>query len=535
MSTRRWERRGFGKNADVSAISGAGPDGVGETLDTKAILHHVCYPFAIMRLPEKRTNIICTIGPATESVAGMVQLGTAGMDVARLNFSHGTHEWHTRALGRLRQASRRVGVPFGILQDLQGPKIRVGDLPHEGVVLQAGREVVFTTSATPAPGDITVTLPELHRDVKRGASILLDDGLLECEVRRVEGRRIHCEVVHGGRLLSHKGLNLPGTNLKISALSDKDRADAAWGIKAGVDFMALSFVRNAADVKDLRRLLARSAAGRRIQIIAKIEKQEALDRFDEILPLVDAIMVARGDLGVETSQARVPIVQKQLVAACRAQGTPVIVATQFLDSMQKNPRPTRAEVSDIATAVADRADAVMLSGETASGRYPIEAVRVMADTIRATEASPEAYASSAGENGEQGPALSGSRRRLPSQGAQDVPELLGAAVKLVSDALGRAPIVVLTTSGRTAREVAAFRPAAAIHAMTSDPIVEHQCQLLWGVKPWLISRAKRPELRLQQAIALLRRHKAFPAGTRIVAVSGAGKPGSANKMEIVTV
>ncbi len=471
-----------------------------------------------MPIPAKRTKIVCTIGPASDTVEKMIQLGTAGMDVARMNFSHGTHETHLRNLKRLRQAGARLGRPFGILQDLQGPKIRVGKLGN-GVLLKPGKEIVFSTDPNPAEGDIPVTLPNLHKDAKRGATFLLDDGLLECRVLRVQGRRIRAEVVHGGMLLSNKGLNLPNTKLSIPALSDKDKADAIWGMKMGVDYMALSFVRSAADVRDLRRILDKTANGRRIRVIGKIEKQEALDNFEEILAVLDGVMVARGDLGIETDATNVPVVQKQLITRCREAGVPVIVATQMLDSMQRNPRPTRAEVSDIANAVADHADAVMLSGETASGQYPIESVRVMTSTIRATEASPL--------DDVDHPVVEGQR---------GIPELVGASARLVSDALGHAPIVVLTDSGRTAREVSSFRPEAPIHVITPVPTTERQSRLLWGVTPWHVpSIPKKLELRATHAVAFLRRKKAFKPGTRVIVVSGAGKPGTANKMEIVKV
>ena len=472
-----------------------------------------------MPIPSKRTKIVCTIGPATDTVQKMVQLGTAGMDLARMNFSHGTHEYHLRNLKRLRQAGMRLGRPFGILQDLQGPKIRVGKL-GDGVRLVEGKEVVFSTSPQPAEGDIPVTLPYLHKDAKRGATFLLDDGLLECRVTRVQDRRIRAEVVHGGLLLSNKGLNLPNTKLSIPALSDKDKADALWGIKQGVDYMALSFVRTPGDVRDLRRILSQFKNGKSIRVIGKIEKQEALDNMDQILPLLDGVMVARGDLGIETDATNVPVVQKQLIARCREAGVPVIVATQMLDSMQRNPRPTRAEVSDIATAVADRADAVMLSGETASGKYPVESVRVMADTIRSTEASEM-------EDKTEEPVMEGDR---------GIPELVGASARLVSDALGYAPIIVLSDSGRTAREVSSFRPQAPIHVITPVATTQRQCRLLWGVTPWCVSSVpKKLELRATHAVAFLRRKKAFKPGTRVIVVSGAGKPGTANKMEIVKV
>ncbi len=472
-----------------------------------------------MKPSPKRTKIVCTIGPASESVRTMVTLGAAGMDVARLNFSHGTHESHAVLLRRLRQAGRRLDRPFGILQDLQGPKIRVGDLPKDGVTLVTVREIVFTTSPTPLAGDIPVTLPELHRDVKRGERMLLDDGLLECVVRRVLGRRIHTEVIQGGKLTSHKGLNLPGTRLKIPALSDKDRADARWGMAAGVDFVAMSFVRSPEDVRDLRRVLGRSAGGKRIKVIGKIEKPEAVERFDEILPLLDVVMIARGDLGIETPAAQVPVVQKQLIAASRARGIPVIVATQMLDSMQRNPRPTRAEVSDVANAVADHADAVMLSGETATGSFPVEAVRIMAETIRATEASPF---------DDLAPAA--------ASPARDIPELLGDAVRRISDSLGHAPIIVITSSGRTAREIAAARPETRIHAIVSDPQVARQLSAVWAVEPWLLPKQTKVEARIRRSLSQLKRAKALRPGERAVVVSGprSGKPGTANRISILS-
>lgn len=472
-----------------------------------------------MSLPSKRTKIVCTIGPASDTLQKMVQLGTAGMDVARMNFSHGTHEAHARNLKRLRQAGLRLGRPFAILQDLQGPKIRVGKL-GDGVLLAPGKEAIFSTAPQPAEGDIPVTLPNLHRDVKRGAIFLLDDGLLECRVLRVQDRRIRTEVVHGGMLLSNKGLNLPGTNLSIPALSDKDKADALWGVKSGVDYMALSFVRSAKDVQDLRRMLQKSKNGKAIKIIGKIEKQEAIDHFEEILALLDGVMVARGDLGIETDATNVPVLQKQLIRRCREKGVPVIVATQMLDSMQRNPRPTRAEVSDVANAVADHADAVMLSGETASGDYPVESVRVMADTIRATERSRFDDLSTA----------------ELTEGNRGIPELVGASARLVSDALGHAPIVVLSDSGRTAREVSSFRPEAPIHVVTPVDTTARQARLLWGVTPWKVpSIPKKIDTRADHAVAFLRRQKIFKPGTRVIVVSGAGKPGTANKMEIVKV
>ena len=469
----------------------------------------------------KRTKIICTIGPATNRLETLVQLGEAGMDVARLNFSHGTHADHATVYRRLQAAGRKLGKPFGVLHDLQGPKIRVGSLPKEGVRLTDGTQAIFSTAAKSLGEDIPVTLASLHTDAKVGEHFLLDDGLLEVEVTRIEGRRIHTEVIHGGVLLSHKGLNLPGTNLHIPALSEKDIDDALFGVKMKADFMALSFVRSPEDVQKLRRLLDRQGPdGRAIRIVAKIEKREAIERFEEILPLCDAIMIARGDLGIETPASHVPVVQKQLIAECRSAGIPVIVATQMLDSMQRNPRPTRAEVSDVANAVADHADAVMLSGETASGAFPLEAVRMMSETIRVTE-------NSSFDN----------LNPIDMTAPRDLPAVIGATVRVLVEALHRPPVVIATATGRTAREIAAFRPETPIYAYTSDAHVARTLRLVWGVEPRVLSHKKMPEMMIQSAIAELRRLKKIEQGQQVIAITGSpdGTPGSANKIEIIAI
>lgn len=469
----------------------------------------------------KRTKIVCTIGPASNTLETLVKLGEAGMDVARLNFSHGTHEDHAAIYKKLGAAGKRLGQQFGILQDLQGPKIRIGDIAKTGIPFVAGKEAVFSTAPKLLAGDIPVTLPSLHKDVKPGEHLLFDDGLLEVIVRKIDGNRIKTEIIQGGTLLPHKGLNLPGTKLRIPALSVKDRDDARFGAKLGVDFVALSFVRSPNDIRDLRKLLdAQGVNGKRIRIIAKIEKPEAVDRFDEILPLCDGIMVARGDLGIETPAAKVPVIQKQIIAACREAATPVIVATQMLDSMQRNPRPTRAEVSDVANAVADHADAVMLSGETASGAYPVEAVQVMADTIRATEESSF-----------------DNLNPIDVTQPRELAEIIGATVRVLVESLHRPPIIIATASGRTAREVAAFRPETHAYAYTFDAHVARCLRLVWGVEPRLASRKASPDLMVKGAITELKSKKLLKANDQIIVVTGSpkGTPGSANRIEIMRV
>ncbi|MBU1706240.1 pyruvate kinase, partial [Patescibacteria group bacterium] len=338
---------------------------------------------------------------------------------------------------------------------------------------------------------------------------------------KIIGRRIFTQIVQGGLLKSHKGLNLPGTNLRLPALSEKDRADAIFGYKLGVDFIALSFVRSANDVKDLRRLLdSKGSKGKKIGIIVKIEKQEAVDQFSEILPLVDGVMVARGDLGIETPAAKVPVVQKQLIEACRERAVPVIVATQMLDSMIRNPRPTRAEISDVANAVADHADAVMLSGETASGAHPVEAVKIMAQTIETTETS-----------------RFDDLKNVDLTAPRSVPEVIGATVRVIVEALGKTPVVVATASGTTAREIGSFRPEVPIYACTFDPHVQRVLRLAWGIEPYLLPRKKTPELMAKAGVELLRKERKLKHGTRVVVVTGSQscKPGTANKIEILKI
>ena len=320
----------------------------------------------------------------------MRQLLAAGMNVARLNFSHGTHADHAQLIASLRAVSEKSRAPLALLADLQGPKIRLGSLPDEGVEIKDGEKIVFATDLTSfKEGLFPVTYKGLHHDVENGHRLLIDDGLVEVRITMVRDRRIHGVVEHGGRLFSHKGINLPDSNVSLSSLTPKDRKDLIFALRQGVDFIALSFVKDPADVRLLRRLIEEECPPKKRapQIVVKIEKHEALDHFFEILDLTDAVMIARGDLGVEIPAEDVPIRQKELVEICRQEGTPVIVATQMLDSMIRNPRPTRAEVSDVANAVFDRVDAVMLSGETASGAFPIEAIQMMSRIVERAEAS----------------------------------------------------------------------------------------------------------------------------------------------------
>lgn len=420
----------------------------------------------------RKTKIVCTIGPAVATPTKMRQLIKTGMDVARLNFSHGTYESHTDLVKKLRNAAEDVGKEIAILQDLQGPKIRVGWLPEEGIRLENEKRVVLTTEPK-AQYDIKkqlipVTYSGMHEDLKKGDRLLLDDGLLELEVEKIEQRNIICRVLVGGLLTSHKSINAPTATLNIDPLTEKDREDLAFGLKLGVDWIALSFVTDAAQVKNVRRLIDEwwRGTGPKPKIIVKVEKHEAIQHIDEIIATADGIMVARGDLGIETPAARVPIEQKRIIQKCRAVAKPVIVATQMLDSMIRNPRPTRAEISDIANAVLDHTDACMLSGETATGKYPIEAVKVMADTIEETEHSRMDAIESVGE--------------LATQ-QLSIAVRVESAARLVLRS-GAKTLVILTKTGEKVRMASALRQEVEIVAVASSERLARQLLLFWGVR-----------------------------------------------------
>lgn len=338
----------------------------------------------------KNTKIVCTIGPASSSFEVLKGMIESGMNIARFNFSHGTHESNVALLNTVREAGKAVGVPVELLLDLQGPKVRIGKLPEAGIVLTEGQTVTVHTGVSEAPeGIIPVPYARMAEGIKPGDAILLADGTMELETLTVEGSVITAKVTLGGTLLSHKGINVPSVSLVTQAITDKDDADLQFGLQQGMDYVALSFVRSSADVVELKGLIAKylPAGMKTPDIVVKVEMQEALDNFDEILEVTDAVMVARGDLGLETPMHEVPLRQKEMIAKCIQAKKFVITATEMMGSMQYNPRPTRAEVSDVANAVFDHTDAVMLSGETAMGKYPVRTVKMMSDIITAVETS----------------------------------------------------------------------------------------------------------------------------------------------------
>ncbi len=425
-------------------------------------------------LKRRRTKIVATIGPASSSPETLDRLVDLGVDVFRLNFSHGTHDGHATAFARIREASARASRHVAVLADLCGPKIRAGRFAGGGIELVRGEEVTLTTrSVEGRPGLIPSEYEALARDVRPQDRVLLNDGNLELCVLSTDGVEARCRVVHGGPLKDRKGINLPGVGVSAPALTEKDRDDALFAAALGVDFLALSFVRAASDIEQLRSVL--TAAGHHVPIVAKIEKPEALQVIVEIVEAADGVMVARGDLGVEMPAEEVPLIQQELVRLSRQLHKPVIVATQMLESMVENPRPTRAEVTDVASAALGHTDAVMLSAETASGQYPTEAVATMDRVLRMVEG----YAWKHGYFGKVAPLAPEDRLRVPSA--------VSRAASMLSGDLQVRSVVVPTSSGTTARMVASERPAAPVIAVATDAAVCRRMALSWGVTPDLVS------------------------------------------------
>ncbi len=469
----------------------------------------------------RRTKIVSTIGPATSSPEVMRALIEAGATTLRLNFSHGTHDDHQRNIRLIRQISFELNQPVGILQDLQGPKIRLGRFEEGFITLQRGDEFILTSRQLPGTQSISsVTYEPLADEVPAGATILLDDGRVEMQVERVktDTRELHCRVVVGGKLSNSKGVNFPGVYLSIKALTDKDRKDLMFGLDQGVDWIALSFVRNPQDILEIKELI--SSAGKHVPVIAKIEKHEAIEQMESILSICDGVMVARGDLGVELPAEDVPILQKRLIKTANRLGIPVITATQMLDSMVSNPRPTRAEISDVANAILDGTDAVMLSNETAVGNYPVEAVATMARIAVRIEQDQAAV------------------KTLEDMLSRSIPNAISQAVGRIAQQLNSAAIMTLTKTGATARNVSKFRPTTPILAVTPHVDVARQLQLVWGVKPLLVLDLSSTSQTFQAALNVAQEKQLLVEGDLVVMTAGTlqGVAGSTDliKVEIVT-
>ncbi len=471
----------------------------------------------------RRAKIVATLGPASRRISVLRRMMEAGLDVVRLNFSHGTHRQHAETIRRVRQIAEELGRPFAILQDLQGPRLRIGRVADgTSVTLRRGQRFVLTTADGPCTAErASVDYPYLTHDVRPGDRILIDDGRIELEVRKVTDREVETRVLVGGRLESHKGLNLPGVRLSAPSLTPKDLRDLALGLSHGVDYVAMSFVRNGEDVAALRRAV-QEAGYPPVPIIAKLERQEAIENLEAILAEADGVMVARGDLGVEVGPERVPSLQKEIIASANLKQRLVITATQMLESMIENPRPTRAEASDVANAVFDGTDALMLSGETAVGKYPVEAVETMARIISDAEAHALKW-------GFRPP-------HPPREDHDNAIATTHAARSLAQDRDVRA-IAVFTRSGRTARLMASTRPHVPVLAFTPEPATYRRLALYWGVVPHRCPPVNTVEEMIAIVEEALRDRRGLRPGEQFVLVASlpVGAMGPANMTYLHTI
>ncbi len=471
---------------------------------------------------QRRTKIVATIGPATSRPEVLKPLIEAGATTLRLNFSHGTHDDHQRSIRLIRQISFELNQPVAILQDLQGPKIRLGRFENEKITVKPGDSFVLTSQKMPGTQTRSyVSYDKLANEVPEGSTILLDDGKVEMRVDRIdkEAQELHCVVVVGGVLSNNKGVNFPGVYLSVKALTDKDREDLVFGLDQGVDWVALSFVRNPEDVREIKELIA--GAGKQVPVIVKIEKHEAIEQIEGILALSDGVMVARGDLGVEMPAEEVPLLQKRLISLANSFGLPVITATQMLDSMVHCPRPTRAEISDVANAILDGTDAVMLSNETAVGDYPVEAVATMARVAERIEMEHK---------------IPATPKNLGHDDA--IPNAISEAVGRIAQQLNAKAIMTLTQSGATARNVSKFRPVTPILAVTPHVDVSRRLQMVWGVRPLLVLDLPSTTETFQAAIGVAQEKGLLDGGDMVVTTAGTlkGVSGSTDliKVELVS-
>lgn len=467
----------------------------------------------------RRTKIVCTIGPASESLSMVKQLIEAGMNVARLNFSHGNYEEHKRRIETIRQAEKETGKKVGILLDTKGPEIRTHQMKNGKIELKKNHELII--SATEVEGTeekISVTYESLAEDVQIGDKILLDDGLIELEVIDIIGSDIKTKILNNGELTNNKGVNVPGVSLNLPGMTEKDAADIRFGIAEGIDFIAASFVRRSSDVLEIRELLEQHGA-EDIQIIPKIENQEGIKNIDAILEVSDGLMVARGDLGVEIPAEEVPLVQKQLIQKCNALAKPVITATQMLDSMTRNPRPTRAEASDVFNAIIDGTDAIMLSGETAIGDYPLETVKTMSNIAKKAESALNYEDIYVKRSKESKPSITNSISRAVSHAAYD---------------LNAAAILTATESGYTAKVVSQYRPDAPIIAVTNHEKVLRRLTIVWGVTPLRGIEAKTTDEMLDNAIKTSLKSGLVHHGDLVIITAGVpiGETGTTNIMKV---
>lgn len=475
----------------------------------------------------KMTKVVCTIGPKSEKKEVLKQLVLSGMNVMRLNFSHGDFEEHGARIKTIREISQETGKHVAILLDTKGPEIRTGSHAQGDVKydLVEGQDFTVTTdySFLGTPEKISVSYPNLTKDLKVGDTILIDDGLIGLEVKEIKGNEILCKVKNSGALGQKKGVNLPGVSVSLPALADKDKADLAFGCQVGVDFVAASFIRKASDVAEVRKVLDENG-GEHIKIISKIENQEGIDNFDEILELSDGIMVARGDLGVEVPVEEVPFMQKMMIRKCNAAGKPVITATQMLDSMQKNPRPTRAEAGDVANAILDGTDAVMLSGESANGKYPVEAVKTMATISAKTD-----------EYGVE---------KLYYTHEVTITEAISRSAVEAGENLGAKLIVCWTKTGRAARMIRKYNPTMPIIALTDSDVTARQLALVRGVRAIVATDLDNADHFFKKALEIAasnasttedEAYTGFKKGDLVVLVTGISETGTTNTFKVARI
>lgn len=469
----------------------------------------------------RRTKIVCTIGPATSSPEMIEKLIKAGMNVARLNFSHGSYEEHLARIQSIRSISEKMGKTIGILQDLSGPKIRIGKIANSPVCVKQGSRFTFTTNEIEGDNtQVMLPFPELFKQLKRGQMIYVDDAKLEFKVTSISDSEIVTKVVIGGELGSNKGFTVPGADYDVPGVTEKDKQDLKWGLEHGVDWAASSFVRSADDIVPLHKVMRE--VGRRIPVVAKIERPEAVRNIMSIVEAYDGVMVARGDLGIEIPIDEVPVIQKNIIHHCNRAGKPVITATQMLDSMMTNPRPTRAEVTDVANAIIDGTDATMLSGETAAGQYPIQAVQMMDRIARRTEKSLD---------------YKGIFARRTDYPSKDITDAIGeAAVNLASD-LQLPAIITCTFGGTTARLVSKYRPEAQIIGAASNVETARRLTLSWGVKPVYVEMAQDTDGLIRNAIEAAVDYKLVKKGDTVLMIAGVpvGVPGSTSLIRILKV
>lgn len=469
----------------------------------------------------KKTKIVCTLGPGSDDIKIVEKIISCGMDVARMNFSHGDHEEHKKRFNMVKAVSKKINRPVAIMIDTKGPEIRIKQFKNGSVNLNEGD--IFILSCEDGLGDqqhVCVTYPDLYKEVKKGTKILIDDGLIKLSVTEIKGKDIHCIVENGGELKNNKSMNIPDAHIMLPSLTQRDVDDIIFGIENGVDFIAASFIRSGDDVLKIRKVLEDNG-GSHIKIISKIENRSGVNNIDEIIELSDGIMVARGDLGVEIPAEEVPIVQKHIIRRCNIAGKPVITATQMLDSMIRNPRPTRAEVGDVANAIFDGSDAVMLSGETAAGKYPVEAVRTMVKIAQTAERNLDTDA----------------HYNKEFKGEINVTNTIGYASYTTAEALHAAAILTPTSSGYTARMISKFRPNAKIIAVMDKEYVHKQLLLSWGVDSVLLEQCNNYEQVVNDSLVQLCEKKILKEGDLVVITAGLplNVKGTTNSIRVETV